>query len=227
MFFNLFNKNVAADYPEYWTQYIQTFKSPLHKDTPLSEVRFVVVDTETTGVNPKKDRILSIAAVRIQDNQLDVSDSFEYYIENDNINTDSINIHGILPHGKQAKVSEENALKSFVDYCGNSIIVGHHIGFDMAILNAIAKKLVSDELRNKTIDTASMSIRIEKVKSDYYFQQQDYSLDALTSRYQIPTNDRHTAAGDAYMTAILFLKLLTLLQKKGVDTLGKLMNGMR
>ena len=114
-----------------------------------------------------------------------------------------------------------------MDYCGNSIIVGHHIGFDMAILNAIAKKLVSDELRNKTIDTASMSIRIEQVRSDYYFQQQDYSLDALTSRYQIPTNDRHTAAGDAYMTAILFLKLLTLLQKKGVNTLGKLMNGMR
>jgi DNA polymerase-3 subunit epsilon len=187
----------------------------------------VVLDTETTGVNPKKDRILSIAAVSIQNNQLEVADSFEYFIENDNQNPDSIHIHGILPKGKESKVSEENALKSFLEYCGNSIIIGHHIGFDMAILNQISEKLVSDQLRNQTIDTASLSIRIEKNRSDYYFTPQDYSLDALTSRYQVQTNDRHTAAGDAYMTAILFLKLLALLQKKGVDTLGKLMNGMR
>jgi DNA polymerase III subunit epsilon len=227
MFFDFFNKKTSNNYPEYWTNYIQTFKTPLHKDTLLENVRFVVLDTETTGVNPRKDRILSIAAVSIQNNQLEVSDSFEYFIENDNQNPESIHIHGILPKGKEEKVSEENALKSFLEYCGNSIIIGHHIGFDMAILNQIAQKLVADELRNQTIDTASLSIRIEKNRSDYYFTPQDYSLDALTSRYQVQTNDRHTAAGDAYMTAILFLKLLALLQKKGVDTLGKLMKGMR
>ncbi len=222
MFFNLFNKNKPTDYPEYWTKYIQGFKNPQAKDTLLSAVRFVVLDTETTGINPRKDKILSIGAVSILNNQISVENSFEYFIENDNNNEASIHIHGILPKGKEKKISEEFAFESFLEYCGNDIIIGHHIGFDMAIMNQLAKRFVNDELRNKTIDTATLSIRLEH-RNTYSYLPQDYSLDALTSRYNVQTNDRHTAAGDAYMTAILFLKLLAQLEKKGVDTIGKLM----
>ena len=222
MFFNLFNRTKPLDYPEYWKNYIQKFKNPQPKDTPLNAVRFVVLDTETTGVNPRKDKILSIGAVTILDYQISVENSFEYFIENDNTNESSIHIHGILPKGKEKKISEEFAFESFLKYCGNDIIIGHHIGFDMAIMNQLAKRYVNDELRNKTIDTATLSIRLEH-RNSYPYQPQDYSLDALTMRYNVQTNDRHTAAGDAYMTAILFLKLLSQLEKKGIDTLGKLM----
>jgi DNA polymerase-3 subunit epsilon len=223
MFFNLFNTAASKPTPEYWKTYLQRFRYPLSSKTPLSEVRFVILDTETTGLNVEKDKVISIGAVSVSAKQVNIDDALEYYLPSEIVNVESIKIHGILPNGRQERMDAETAVRGLLDYCKDSIIVGHHIGFDIKMLNKLIKPIVGDTLRNRTIDTASLGIRLEQYNSySYPVNPHQFSLDALCRRYNIDMHDRHTAAGDAFITALLFLKLMNRLNQKGVTTLGGL-----
>jgi len=83
--------------------------------------------------------------------------------------------------------------------------------------------LVKDQLKNKYLDTAKLAIRVEHLHPTQLLKPSDYTLDALCNRYKIPMHDRHTAAGDALLTSLLSLKLLSKLKKRGVKTLGDLL----
>jgi len=102
------------------------------------------------------------------------------------------------------------------------VLVGHHLRFDISILNEALKKRHAGKLRNPLIDTRDLALRVEKGRGGHDDQPGNYSLDALCQRYHIPGSDRHTAAGDAYITAILLLKLLGRLRKRGVIKLGEI-----
>ena len=72
------------------------------------------------------------------------------------------------------------------------------------------------------MDTAKLAIRIEHFQHTQSLDHSEFTLDALCDRYRIPMHDRHNAAGDALLTALLFLKLLTKLRKRGIQTLKDL-----
>ncbi|MCB9284385.1 MAG: 3'-5' exonuclease [Lewinellaceae bacterium] len=221
----LFGKIPASQHPSFWLEYLEQNRHPQGKNTPLEEVCFVVFDTETTGLNPRIDRILSIGAVRVKGEQIDLNRSFEHILQQTDIpiNREAIGIHGIMPGESRTGKEEVEALADFVSFIGNSILVGHHLHFDVSILNEALRRHKAGKLKNPAIDTRQLAVRLEKglVPSDHKPGQ--YSLDALCQRYQITTSDRHTAAGDAYITAILLLKLLSRLKKRGVKTLGQLL----
>jgi len=111
-----------------------------------------------------------------------------------------------------------------LDYLQNSVIVGHHIGFDFAVLNRAFQEHLGGQLRNQTLDTNYLAKRIH---SPFYKtsidQNLNFSLDALCKQYHVPVHDRHTASGDALITALLFLKLMGQLERKGVKYLGDLL----
>ena len=221
----LFGRRPTNQHPRFWLDYLEQNKHPQGKNTPLEEVCFVVFDTETTGLNPRTDRILSIGGVRVKGEQIDLNRNFERVLQQPDvpINREAIGIHGILPGESKTGEEEDAALADFVSFIGNSILVGHHLLFDISILNEALRRHKAGKLKNRTLDTRQLAIRLEKglVAADHKPGQ--YSLDALCQRYQITTSDRHTAAGDAYITAILLLKLLSRLKKRGVKTLGQLL----
>jgi len=96
---NLFKKQPPPlpDTP-YWRQYQHAFASGYTKKTLIRDIRFVVLDTETTGLDAKKDKILSIGAVAVKDQKIFIADRFEYYLQQVyTAKGDSIKIHGILP----------------------------------------------------------------------------------------------------------------------------------
>ncbi|MBK8492479.1 MAG: 3'-5' exonuclease [Saprospirales bacterium] len=221
----LFGKISTNQYPQFWLDYLDQNRYPPGKNTPLEEVCFVVFDTETTGLNPRTDKILSIGAVRVKGEQMDLNLTFERILLHENIpiNKEAIGIHGILP-GKSLTGREEGpALADFLSFIGNSILVGHHLQFDIAIVNEALRRHKAGKLKNPFLDTRLLAIRLEKGLGAVDHQPGQYSLDALCQRYQITPSDRHTAAGDAYLTAILLLKLLSRLKKRGVKTLGQLL----
>jgi DNA polymerase-3 subunit epsilon len=111
-----------------------------------------------------------------------------------------------------------------LSYIGNRVIVGHHINFDVMMINKMLDDLHLPRLKNQTIDTAQLIKRIENPLNAYNLvNSKELSLDELSQKFDIITKQRHTAAGDAYITALVFIKLLELLKKREVRTLKDLL----
>ena len=200
---NWFKKKI---YPTLWKSYIETFKEK--QNTSLENIRFVVFDTETTGLDTKQDRILSIGTITVIRNTLKVSDSLECYLKQDLFNSETVKIHGLLKAGTYKKATEEEAIIQFLAHIKNSVIVAHHAAFDIAMINQALKRLNLPKLKNKVLDTGHL---FKKTKLD--ISKNHFSLDQLSLKFNIPLHDRHTASGDAFITALLLVKLIGILKK--------------
>ncbi len=198
--------NRHRSYPKFYEEYLEKFKDPR---STIDTARFVVFDTETTGLNPSSDRILSIGTVGIQNFEIDVSDSFECYLQQAHFNATTVEIHGILKTGKIIKIEEQDALIKFLAHIGNAVLVAHHAAFDIAMINEGLKRMNLPKLKNKVVDTGELYRKTKYIKDN-----QVYSLDALCDLFKITKHDRHTASGDAFLTALIFLKTIALLRKK-------------
>ncbi|MBV1924204.1 MAG: 3'-5' exonuclease [Flavobacteriaceae bacterium] len=206
------NKN----YPEYWNDYASNFKKNSNKE--LNQQRFVVFDTETTGLHVLKDRVLSIGAISVIGNVIDVSDGFELYLKQDKFNKETVEIHGIIKGGEIEKVEEEEAINLFLDYLKDAVLVAHHAAFDVSMINNMLKRLELPKLKNKVLDTGILF-----KKTNLHDQsKQHYGLDDLCEIFNVKKHDRHTASGDAYITALIFLKILSSLKKTKKITLNDL-----
>ena len=219
-----FLRRSSIPIPSYFQAYQACRKERYHRKTPIREVEFVVLDTETTGFDAQKDRILSIGAVVVRNQSFDLHRQLEIEIEQSiRPAQDTISIHGILPKDLPSHLPEEQALQALLEYVEHRIIVGHHIAFDKTMLNQLCKRYTGRTLHNQVLDTHILARRAEHLRQRNLLNNKDYQLDTLAKRYHIPLADRHTAAGDSYITAILFMKLLNQLDKRGVKTLGQLM----
>ncbi|QVY65696.1 PolC-type DNA polymerase III [Polaribacter sp. Q13] len=194
-------------YPPFWETYKECFKGK--QNAEFEKIRFVIFDTETTGLDIKKDRILSIGTIAVIDKNIKVSDSLESYLTQDLFNVETVKIHGILKQGTIHKVTEQEGIIQFLEHIKNAVLVAHHAAFDVAMINQALKRLNLPKLKNKVLDTGHLF-----VKSKLDTSKKHFSLNELSLRFNIPQHDRHTASGDAYITAILFVKLLCVLKKK-------------
>lgn len=191
-------------------------------DTPASEVRFVVLDSETTGLDPRKDRLVTIGAVAVIGGEIILEDVFDAMLQVD-YNSAAVAVHGVTREQSRAGISEPEALQRFLDYLKDGVIVGHHIGHDIATFNAGYQRHWGFSLKNQFLDTMDLTLHLEQ---DGAFHGRDaissFSLDGLCTMFGIVPHDRHTAAGDAFMTAQVFLRLLKLAERQGRTTLGRL-----
>lgn len=204
-------------YPTYWKNYIDKVEN-CEKYSNLDDIRFVALDTETTGFDYENDRMLSIGAIAIKGNKIMVSDSFEVYIKQDVFNKETIKIHGIRRNGTEKKVSEEEALIEFLEYLDDAVIVAHHTSFDVTMINCGLKRLNIGPLISKQLDTNYI---YKKIMCPNQFKK-IFSLDELCTIYNITMHDRHTASGDALLTSQLFLKLLAKYKKNYGSNLNNL-----
>lgn len=212
----LFSKTDTTNYPSFWQEYLDGFESQKAKAgflgnvldaTPLNQTRFVIFDCETTGLDYKEDRILSIGAVTTIDNKLSITDGFELFVQQDLYRPESATIHGILKEGTFTKVTEEEAIAQFIKFIGTDILVGHHVGFDVAVVNTALKRLDLGSLKNRSLDTEILYKRLVHPVNKT-LQERRYSLDQLAEALKIPLHDRHTSAGDAFITALAFIKIV-------------------
>lgn len=188
-------------YPKFWKEHIEKVTTS-QKYSNYENIRFVAIDTETTGFDYNKDRILCIGAVAIKNNKILISDSFEIYIKQDVFNKETVKIHGIRKNGNEYKVNEEEAIIKFIEYLDDAIIVAHHTSFDVNMINQALKRLKVGPLKSKQLDTNYIQ---KKIEGDSPFKKL-FSLDQLCEIYNVKMHDRHTALGDALITAYIFLK---------------------
>jgi DNA polymerase-3 subunit epsilon len=198
MLFNWFKKDKKS-YPEFWQNYLACFDAK--SDKKLVK-RFVVFDTETTGLDFRSDVILSIGAVAIRGNSIVVNDCLEVFVEQNIFKTESVPIHGILKEGKEEKQAEVEAVIQFLDFIKDSTLIGHHVRFDIMMVNAALRRMGLGKLKNSSMDTDLMYRKFKGLQED-----QHSSLDELCQVFKVEKSDRHTAAGDAFITALIFLRL--------------------
>jgi DNA polymerase-3 subunit epsilon len=202
--------------------YRDGFRSTWADDDPPERVRFVVLDCETTGLNPKHDRIVSIGAVAVCGTQILLADGFEALLRVTH-NTAATLVHGITRDGARDGMLERDALLGLLDYLRDGVMVGHHIGHDFAMLDGACRRHFDLELRNRCLDTLGLTLHLAR---DGAFGDRpavtDTSLDGLCRRFGVLPYDRHTAPGDAFLTAQIFLRLLRHAQRNGRSTLARL-----
>lgn len=190
--------------------------------TPLAPVRFVALDLETTGLNPRVDRIVTIGAVAVRDGDIVLADSFEALLKLVR-NTEAVTVHGVTRDQSRLGIEEPDALAGLLDYLRDAVIVGHHIGHDLATIDAALERLWGATLANRSVDTMDLALNLE---GDGAFAGRppfrEFTLDALCERFGVIPHDRHTASGDAFITAQVFLRLLRLAGRHGRGTLGRL-----
>ena len=208
--------------PPFIARYRELFQKTWTDDSPIDDVRFVVLDSETTGLNPETDRIITIGAVAVQRGEILLEDSFERLLKVTS-NTDAVPVHGVTRDESRKGMEEPAALELFLNYLRDGVIVGHHIGHDVATFDAAYERHWGFHLSNRCIDTLTLVLLLQQ---DGAFAGRppirSRTLDALCQLFGVIPHDRHTAGGDAFITAQIFLRLLRLAVKNGRSNLGRL-----
>ena len=183
---------------------------------------FVVVDTETTGLDPHKDRILSLGAVKIRNGTICVNESVEVFLKQEHFDQTTVPIHGILREGRHMRISEQEAMEEFRTYSQDAVLVGHHLAFDLKMMEKALERAGLPELDQPCLDTGLL-YRKSLINSPLLRKKEYYSLDDLAHKFDLSCKDRHTALGDAYITALAFLHILERLEGRNPLDLSSLL----
>lgn len=177
--------------------------------------RFVVFDNESTGLDPRKDRIISIGAVAVRDGEILLDDMFEATVRVA-YNTSAVVVHGITQEESMRGVDEAEAVSGFLEYLGDGVLVGHHVMFDYLLIEGAARRQGRQALGNRALDTMRLALALDAAGAFAGAPVTSFDFDSLCARFGVVTHDRHTAPGDAFLTAQIFLKLLRLLHRHGL-----------
>lgn len=186
-------KNINKEYPEFWKSYLSKFNK--------KSKRFVVLSTETSGLSLEKDVILSIGAFAVINNGILIADSFETILAQYKFFHDNGISNEFTVEAKMKKLGEPEAIQAFVEFIGNSVLVGHHIDFDVEMINMALERLGCGRLKNEALDIDVMYRKLTDINN------KQFSLEELCDIYKIPKSDRNSSTEDAYKIALLFLKL--------------------
>jgi DNA polymerase-3 subunit epsilon len=181
----------------------------------LTELVYTVFDTETTGLQPSAgDQILQIGATRIVAGKLRREDAFEQLVNPQrDIPAVGIAIHGIEPSMVVDAPTIDAVLPSFAAYAHDTVLVAHNAAFDMRFLE-LQREPTGVAFDQPVLDTLLLSAVVHPA-------QESHRLEAIAERLGVPVLGRHTALGDAMVTAEVFLKLVPLLGERGIHTLGQ------
>lgn len=184
-------------------------------DMLLTDLTYTVFDTETTGLQPSEgDEIIQIGAVRIVNNRLLRHENIDQIIDPQRpLRPEGIPIHGITEEMVRGQPTIAKILPQFHAFCEGTVLVAHNAAFDMRFLQ-LKEETLGIRFNHPVLDTLLLSAVIHP-------NQESHKLEAIAERLGITIIGRHTALGDAIVTAEVFQRMLPLLADKGIRTLGE------
>lgn len=160
---------------------------------------YTVIDLETTGLNPVENEIIEYGAVRIRNGEPESSFSVIVRIEKD-LPKEIEQLTGIKKEDLESGAEPQKALKEFLEFVGDDILVGHTISFDMEFLREACKKMNESILSNRCYDVAKMARKkLHRIAN--------YKLITLVQNYRIAEKVEHRALADCQMIYRVYCKL--------------------
>jgi DNA polymerase-3 subunit epsilon/CBS domain-containing protein len=183
--------------------------------TPLIALDAVVLDTETTGVDPTSARIVEIAAVRLVGGKMAAQNALRRLVRPDQpIPATATRIHGINDAAVAGATPFAEVWPEFVSFIGDSVVIGHALGFDLAVIRRECERSGVPWEPPRAIDTRLLAQAIKPNLADY-------SLEGLAAWVGTKVEHRHSALGDAITCGGIFLALLPKLRAAGIRTLAE------
>lgn len=184
----------------------------------LREQRLVVLDLETSGLDLRKDIVLSIGAVVIEEGGIDLGNQFESTLLRPSQKvSESVLIHGIAPSELEAGDDPAEALLDFMEFVGESPILAFHAPFDQRMLTRALKKTLGYKLRHPFLDVAELAPMLCPDN-----RPRQNGLDDWCAHFGLHVMQRHHASADALATAELALILFSKAHRQGVDSVQNL-----
>ena len=172
---------------------------------------FIVLDIETTGLNAATDKITEIGAVKILNKE--IIDSFHTFVNPGiPIPPKITELTGITNDMVKEAPSTEDALTKFMHFCGNNALVAHNAPFDIGFIREEAKSIGWD-INNPIVDTLTLSRELLK-------DLKNHKLDTLAKHLGVSLKNHHRASDDARATGEIFIKLIDMLEARGIKTLS-------
>lgn len=189
---------------------------PPDEATPLDALPIVVLDTETTGLNVAKDRVVSIGAVRMHGARVFPAVAVDRLVNPGGpIPPASTAIHGITDAMVKDAAPFERVWPEVARLAEGCVMVGHNIRFDMALLRRAVARVQGNWIEPRWLCTTRLAEVLEQGETDF-------NLEAIARRQGLDPAFRHTALGDAILTAEVYRRLMLRFQALGVTTLGEL-----
>lgn len=182
---------------------------------PLNEQRLVVLDLETSGLDTKRDQVLSIGAVVIENGAIDLGQQFECTLQcDDHRLSASVLIHGLAPSAIAAGTEPAEALLDFMEFLGDSPLLAFHAAFDQRMLARALKQNLGQRLRHPFFNVAELAPLLcpqANIRRG--------GLDDWTGYFGLQVQQRHHASADALVTAELALILFSQARRQQLDSL--------
>ncbi|MCG2722483.1 MAG: 3'-5' exonuclease [Thermodesulfovibrionales bacterium] len=197
-------------------------------DVPLSEATYIVFDTELTGLNLKKDSVVSIGALKMFGRRIDIGSTYYRVIAPETeLTGKSVIIHGITPSEASVCPTIDKLLPEFLDFCADGILIGHFVAIDLAFINKEMERLFGFPLQSPSLDTQMVYTwirhREEQTCAFHAGIKEQVDLFSLAQKYSIQVSDAHNALNDAFVTAQLFQRFIQSLEKYGIHSLRDLL----
>lgn len=178
---------------------------------------FVCFDCETTGLDRKNDRIITLSAIKIVGNDIQTSESLNLVVkQEEDISAESIAVHQLrnvdVENSKYLYLDEIHAVYDFLEFIRGATLVGYYLEFDIAMVNRVIKPQLGIGLPNPQIEVSGMYYEhaMQKYKRSCIEPNIDLTFDTILKKLNIPNLGQHDAFSDALMTALIFVKLKNL-----------------
>jgi len=173
---------------------------------PYTGDEMVAIDCETTGLDPRRAELVSIAAVRLKGDRVLTSESLDLRLQRPaSLSAEATDIHG--PPGADLGDGEAlgDALEALLDFVGNRPLLGWRIDFDMAVINRHLRPRFGFDLPNATLDMVQVYRR--EMRRTRPHLELDTRFETIAEALDVPVMGRHTALGDAVTTALMYVRL--------------------
>ena len=180
----------------------------LFEEPPPDEA--VAIDCETTGLDPRRDDIVTVAAVPIRGSRIVASGRFEAMVKPEaKMKAEAIKVHRLREGDVAGGRTMEEALPQLLRFIGSRPLVGYYLEFDVAMINKHARRLLGIELPNRRIEVSGLYYE-RKYGDAPPGVQADLRFAAILADLGLPILDQHDAFSDALMTAMMYVALADL-----------------